>query len=148
MTSLIKPGLTICSRCRARDAVVTLEPFERWAEDLCFECVDVELERIAAAAVDVTAADLIAVARDELELGRAAPAVRERAEKISTSAATQSKRRCWAILPDGTRCRRRATAGRYGAETVCETHRHGCRLPGLGWRDGIPQGVIVEGAKA
>lgn len=145
---MISPGLTICSRCRARDAVLTLEPFERWAEDLCFECVDLELERLQAAAVDVTGADLIAVARDELELGIADPRVRERAEKISTPAATQSRRRCWAILPDGTRCRRKATAGRYGAETVCETHRHGCRLPGLGWRDGVPQGRILEGATA
>lgn len=47
--------------------------------------------------------------------------------------------RCWAVLRDGSQCARRAAdAG------VCETHAYmGCRLPGLGWRGGEPQGRIV-----
>ena len=141
---MIEPGLTICVRCRTRDAVAIFDPGERWAEAVCFDCIEDWLERVRAAAVNEAGAVLVAVAGDELELGEADPAARRLLERLSSSGAEQARRRCWAILPDGSRCRRRATAGPDGSPFLCETHRHGCRVPGLGWRDGVPSGRVLE----
>lgn len=146
-SDLITPGLTLCYRKCGRDAVlIVTEPGrERYPEALCFECLEDDLERERAAGVNRHAADLQAVAGDELELERAEPAVRDLREKISTPALEQSRRRCWAFRPDGKRCTRAATAGHDpAAPYLCETHRHGCQVPGLGWNlAGNPQGRPV-----
>jgi hypothetical protein len=143
---LITPGLTLCYRCKTRDAVAILtEPGrERYPEALCFECIEDDLERENAAHVSRAGADLIAVAHDELDLALAEPAVRELRRKIDTPAQAQADARCWAVLPDASRCRRRATVGHDPAEPfLCDTHRHGCQVPGLGWTlDGRPCGRI------
>ena len=143
---LITPGLTQCSRCRARDAVAVLtEPGrERWPEPLCFDCIEVMLEHENAAGVSVHAAALQAVARDELELRIADPQVRAMRENLSTPAAVRLERRCWAMIPDGSRCRRDATITRGGRALVCDTHGHGCRVPAGGWTSsGQAQGPVA-----
>lgn len=84
--SLIVPGATLCSRCRDRFAEVTLEPGQRYAEDLCFECVELELERYRAVAVNLTAADLAQAARSSRGLADVDPDVRELADRLSRPA--------------------------------------------------------------
>jgi hypothetical protein len=128
---VITPGLTICYRCRTRDAELVLEPGERWAEALCFACIADLIERENAVAVNRDAAALIAVAGGELELRESGAG--DLAETISTPALEQARRRCWAFLPAGTRCKRKATCGPPGQPFLCDTHRHGCKVPGLGW---------------
>lgn len=143
---LIIPGLTLCQRkCgRDADAVVTEPGRERYPEVLCFDCIDQDLEREAASHVSRPSAALLAVAGDELELEYAEPAARDLLHKLATPATAQAAARCWAMLPDGSRCRRPATAGRTAAALFyCETHRHGCEVPEHGWSPwGRPVGPI------
>ena len=144
---LITPGLTLCYRCRSRDAVAVLtEPGrDRYPEALCFECIEEDLEQARAAAVSRHGAGLIAAARDELELERAEPQVRHLRERLSTPAAVRLERRCWAMIPDGSRCRRDATITRGGRPLFCDTHRHAAKVPAGGWTSsGQAQGPIAS----
>lgn len=142
-SDLITPGLTLCYRCKNRDAVAVLtQPGrERYPEALCFDCIEDEIERENAATVNRHAEALAGASRDELELHEAEPQVRDLLERLSTPAAVRLERRCWAMIPDGSRCRRDATVTRGGRALVCDSHRHGCRVPAKGWTSsGQPQG--------
>lgn len=156
---LIAPGLTLCGRCRRRDAeLVYTDPAaltRRAAEPelLCFDCLELELERERARAINPRAATLEAIAAGELERPYHLDDATERLlEKASTPRAVQRARRCHAIRPDGTRCVRAATvAGRYSdAPYVCDTCADAHRpTPGLGWTDdGEPRGNLRPFARA
>ena len=141
----------MCAACRTRDAAVIEDPGERWARPLCFDCAEDVLDRLNAFGEHREAAEMIVGAKEEA-VYRPLPAPRVDWETADRSklerlralwrafeAERRMVERCWAILGDGSRCRREAAdAG------VCETHAvMGCRLPGLGWQGGEPQGRIV-----
>ena len=153
VTAALVPGLTVCADCRDADAAVTVDPGERWARHVCLDCADADVER---ACLPPAFAGLVKTAREEWRY-RSLPRPQTdwesadhsklnalRAQWARFSATVRELDRCWAMLADGSRCVRvAADAG------VCETHAvMGCRLPGLGWRGGEPQGrMIVRLAK-
>ena len=144
----LAPGLTVCADCRSADAVLTSDPGERWARHLCFDCAEDELDRLC-------------TPREFHELlvrARSNPAFRPlpvppldwescdwskvealRGSWVRFRERVRDLERCWALLPGGGRCVRRASA-----EGVCETHwRQGCTVPGLGWSGETPQGRMM-----
>lgn len=151
---LIIPGLTLCGRCRARNAVLAWSDPEaltrRAAEPelLCFECLELELERERARAISPHAAAMQDLAHGRLERPFVLDAKTEAMiERLSTPSSVRLARRCRAVLPDGRRCGRDATVpGRYAdSPQVCETCANAGRpVPGLGWTaDGAPRGGLV-----
>ena len=144
-------GLTVCADCRGADAEVTVDAGERWGRHVCLDCCEEMLERDRAKAVSPAVLDVIDRARAnprwrplpvlpfdwETADHSKVEALRRgwRAFQASLTEAT----RCWAILRDGSRCVRGESF-----EGVCDTHHAlGCRVPGLGWVGGVPQGPIL-----
>jgi len=151
---LIRPGLTLCERCRRRNAVLVLSDPDAltrraaWPELLCFECLEEELESERARAISPHAAAMQDLAHGRLERPFILDAKTEQMiERLSTPSSVRLAKRCQAILPDGSRCGRVATvAGRYSERPiVCETCRdRGRSVPGLGWTpDGQAKGRAV-----
>ncbi len=144
-------GLTLCARCRTRDAVLTLDPDERWAQHLCFDCLEDFLERDEAAGINRVAVTLLQRAQEEP--ARPLPVKLEdwrttdqsklnelRAQWRAYERTLAGAPRCWALRPDGSRCVRDESE-----RGLCETHlNNGCTMPGLGWSvEGKPIGRIV-----
>ena len=151
MSAALVPGLTLCAERCGRFAELTVDPAERWARPLCFECVEELVERENAVAVSRDALEQIDQARKNVRYRPLPPA------RVDLATADQTKlnelkaqwrayerslsvtSRCWAIIADGTRC------VRDEAETgLCETHlATGARLPGLGWDGDTPVGATI-----
>lgn len=144
-------GLTLCAEKCGRDAELTADPDERWAKHICFECVELLIERENAIFINRGAVELIDRATKNFRY-RPLPPPRidlETADYTKLNALVAQWRayelalnvtpRCWAIVARGTRCvRDEASAG------LCDTHLHlGARLPGLGWAGDEPVGAIV-----
>lgn len=150
----IQPGLTLCAACRSRDAVVTVDPDERWARPLCFDCVEDLLERENALHIHRGAVELIQRAHREPVRPLPAPLVdwetadhskllelraQWRAYEAAAVRTLAGAARCWAIVADGSRCVRDEQE-----QGLCETHLvRGARVPGLGWRGDEPQGPVT-----
>ena len=151
MSTALVPGLTLCVERCGRFAELTVDPAERWARPLCFECVEELVERENAVAVSRDALERIDQARKNVRYRPLPPA------RVDLETADQTKLnelraqwrayerslsvtpRCWAIRADGSRCIRvEAEAG------LCETHlATGARLPGLGWNGDTPVGATI-----
>jgi len=152
---LLVAGSTLCNVCRDERAILVWEPQERWAEPLCADCADDRIERGEVAALYPAQAARISRARQETARPLPRPPVRwdkdmERELRLfriryqAQAERPDEEERCIAIVAAG-RCVRRAQVGGDGWEgRLCETHSlNGCRLPGLGWRDGSPTGRII-----
>jgi hypothetical protein len=147
---VIVPGLTVCHSCRIADASVTVDPGERFARPLCFDCLEHELERDS---LEPGFRALLDAARESGRYFRPAPrtvdldtadysklnGLRRQWDRYQLTLEQTSSPRCWAILPAGDRCSRPASVDEF----LCDTHRAGCTVPGLGWADGRPCGQTV-----
>lgn len=153
-SAALVPGLTLCADCRTRDAELTVDPGERWARHICFDCLEDVIERENAVHIDRSAVNLIQRARREparplpvpitdWETADQSKLVRLRAQWRAYAGlgmrTLAGASRCWAVLPTGVRC------GRQEHEAgLCETHLYrGASVPGLGWAEDVPQGPIV-----
>ena len=155
VANVLEPGLTLCAVCRARDAVLVEDPGERWQRPLCFECADDVLDRMNAHGIAPAAEEMILGARKEL-VYRPLPVpvvdwetadhsklnvlrAQWQAYEAGNARRLAGASRCWAIVPDGSRCVRDEDG-----QGVCWTHAlQGCRIPGLGWDGDKPIGRVI-----
>lgn len=149
---LIVPGLTLCANRCGRDAELVADAGERWAKPICFDCLEDLIERENAVEINRSAVEQIQRARTETRY-RPPRFVPERIDDLDHSKLLELRRtwllyrdrvaerdRCWAILPRGDRCLRRAAVDGY----LCETHAElGGRMPGLGWKGEQACGNII-----
>ena len=158
---LLLPGLTVCADCRNHPAILTWDAGETWATPLCADCTDQRIDREQAATINRDAVNLIQQARRETTRPLPRPPARFGPDEQRELKAFQRRYRaalraelgqlapalddrCVAIVAAGDgRCRRRAESTQ--GWKLCDTHTiMGCRLPGLGWKDGSPVGRIIQ----
>lgn len=150
-------GLTLCADDRIRDAEIVWGADQAEPEFLCIDCADRRIERETALGVSRGFVELLDRARQETVI-RPLPvppvdletadrskleAIRRSYEafKVSRAAETLEASRCFAMLPDGSRCARSHDGGEEG---VCETHAYiGYRLPLQGWAGGEARGRVI-----